>query len=318
MARQDTVKGDFSKTGNDRGKVTRILHVEDPEKLLAELRRVAHLAAPDFDWPAFHKVYKDVMALFSGDFPGFRSCNTPYHDLAHTLDVVLATARLLHGVSIEHHLIPLDSRYVLLCLIAALMHDTGYIQETHDTEGTGAKHTRIHVERSADFARTYLLNAGFSEADAEKCAAMILCTELSSCPSSIAFQDAETRVAGKILGTADLLGQMASRNYLEKLVLLYRELVEGEVDEFSSELDLLEKTKGFYEFIRNRMECHLDGLCTAMRSHFRERFALDRDLYAEYAEKNVRYLSDLLSKNGDAYRSELRRAGSVIGTKFTE
>jgi len=316
MAGQDTVKGDFSETGNGRGQVTRILHVEDPEKLLAELRRVAHLAAPDFDWPAFHKVYKDVVALFSGDFPGFRSCNTPYHDLAHTLDVVLATARLLHGVSIEHH--PLDARYALLCLVAALMHDTGYIQETGDTCGTGAKYTRIHVERSADFARKYLVENGFSEADAEKCAAMILCTELSSCPSSIAFTDAETRVAGKILATADLLGQMASRNYLEKLVLLYRELVEGEVDEFSSELDLLEKTTGFYDFIRHRMECHLDGLCTAMRSHFRERFQVDRDLYAEYAEKNIRYLSDLLSKNGDAYRSELRRAGSLTGTGFTE
>jgi len=36
-------------------------------------------------------------------------------------------------------------------LNAALFHDTGYIQEKSDDEGTGAKYTSIHVKRSIQF-----------------------------------------------------------------------------------------------------------------------------------------------------------------------
>ncbi len=291
------------------GMVTSILHVLDDGRFEEEVRAVALLAAPGLDWPRLKLVLSDVIALFSGRYPGFRACNTPYHDLSHTRDVALATARLLHGAVLARH--PIDARHVFLGIAAALMHDAGYIQEEGDTEGTGAKHTRRHVERSADFAAAYLLSQGYSPEDAEKCRAMIRCTELSTCLFDMPFPDPETALVGKILGTADLLGQMASRNYLEKLLLLYRELREGAIEDFSSELDLLQKTRGFYDFIQKRLATQCDGLCECMRLHFSARFGLDRDLYAEYAEKNINYLAELLSKNGDTYRRELRRAGIV-------
>jgi hypothetical protein len=39
---------------------------------------------------------------------------------------------------------------IALGLTPALLHGAGYIQEEHDTEGTGSKYTASHVKRSAN------------------------------------------------------------------------------------------------------------------------------------------------------------------------
>ncbi len=43
-------------------------------------------------------VFDDVVSLFQGRFPGYKACDTPYHNLRHTTDVFLGMARLVHGV----------------------------------------------------------------------------------------------------------------------------------------------------------------------------------------------------------------------------
>ncbi len=48
-----------------------------------------------------------------------------------------------------------------------------------------------------------------------------------------------------------------------------------------------------------------------MRYHFKARFDLDRDLYAEAVKKNMTYLSHILEKYMKAYRDHLRRGGIV-------
>ena len=47
-------------------------------------------------WLAFH----DFELLFEGRMPGYEGCDTVYHDIQHTLDMTLATARLLAGYEI--------------------------------------------------------------------------------------------------------------------------------------------------------------------------------------------------------------------------
>ena len=37
-------------------------------------------------------------------------------------------------------------------LLAILLHDTGYLKKRDDPQGTGAKYTASHVNRSMDFA----------------------------------------------------------------------------------------------------------------------------------------------------------------------
>ena len=49
-------------------------------------------------------------------------------------------ARLLHGGFVQGTV--LEERDAALGLIAALLHDTGYIQTREDDDGTGAKYTR--------------------------------------------------------------------------------------------------------------------------------------------------------------------------------
>jgi len=44
-------------------------------------------------WLAFY----DFERLFTGRFPGYKGCDTTYHDLQHTLDMTLAVARLIAG-----------------------------------------------------------------------------------------------------------------------------------------------------------------------------------------------------------------------------
>jgi hypothetical protein len=58
-------------------------------------------ASFDRIWLAFY----DFERLFTGRFPGYRGCDTTYHDVQHTLDMTLALARLVAGYerSAEQH-----------------------------------------------------------------------------------------------------------------------------------------------------------------------------------------------------------------------
>ena len=62
-----------------------------------------------------------------------------------------------------------------------------------------------------------------------KCSQMIQCTKLSLSPKDLVFDTEEVKLMGHILGTADIIAQMADRVYLERLPLLFDELKEGVV-----------------------------------------------------------------------------------------
>ena len=55
----------------------------------------------------------------------------------------------------------------------------------------------------------------------------------------------ENEILGKMLGTADLLGQMSDRTYLEKLPFLYLEFKHAGIDGVGTELDFFDSTPGF-------------------------------------------------------------------------
>jgi hypothetical protein len=113
------------------------------------------------------------------------------------------------------------------------------------------------------------------------------------------------------LGTADLLGQMADRTYLERLPFLYHEFKEGGVPGFADELDLLQKTPAFWEFTQKRLAGELGGLDRLMRDHFRVRWGIDQDMDRETVERNIAYLQFILVNHGDDYQRYLRRDGLI-------
>lgn len=137
------------------------------------------------------------------------------------------------------------------------------------------------------------------------------CTGLTAKVNEMDFSSEKMAVIGKMLGTADLLGQMADRLYLEKLLFLYREFVEGGVSQFTSEWDLLQKTIGFYEWTKQRFAGEFSGVDGYMIHHFRDRWGIDRDLYQESMQRNIDYLRNILAHHQEDFIQRLRRGNMI-------
>lgn len=151
----------------------------------------------------------------------------------------------------------MDQRHFELGLLGILLHDTGYLKVRGDQEGTGAKYTLIHVNRSCEFAARLLKERQFRDDEIASVQHMIRCTGVNVDLSTIPFASELTQVMGFCLGSADLLGQMAASDYVEKLPVLYGEFEESakfnsgqmaSVGMFASAAELISKTPGFWEF----------------------------------------------------------------------
>jgi len=270
------------------------------QNILNEITHIVSLMTNDFDHSILEQIYADLEKLFRGDFPGYRASNTQYHDLEHTNAVVLATARLIHGAFVEGHL--LSAKKISLGLIGAIFHDIGFIQTNSEINGSGAKYTVGHEERSIEFMKSYLAQKSFSEQDLEDCTHVIMSTILSLAIKEIPFRSQEIEMLGKIVGSADLLAQMADREYLEKLFMLFREFEEAGLPGYGSELELLKKTEDFYKYVAlQRLSEEFGGVSAFMRSHFKERWGFGRDLYQESIVTNIEYLKTIINTCNDSY-----------------
>ncbi len=282
-----------------------LLDIEDHDAVVEEIRIIASLVFPHFDYGPFDRAYGDIVRLFRGEYPGYRCSNVDYHDLSHTLSVTLAMTRLMHG-AIESGF-PLTEKEFDVGLICGLMHDTGYIQRSGDTEGTGAKYTLVHINRSIEYIVQYYRNDPLFQEELPFFDSILQCTGLNTKIGGIKFPNERIKCLGLMLGTADLLGQMADRHYLEKLLDLYYEFVEAGITAYSSQLDLLEKTRGFFQMTRKRFSDELGDVYLYSRYHFRKRWNIDEDLYMSSIEKNLNYLDYLVTHRRDEYRLHLRR-----------
>ncbi len=286
----------------------------DSQAVFEEIEHVAAMAAGVGDFSDARMIHEDVVALFEGRLPGYRACNTKYHNLEHTDSVALAAMRIMHGLSVRGR--AFTFRDAFLTISAAFMHDVGLIQTTDDREGTGAKHTIGHEERSVAFAARYFSGRGWPAGDVEDCADLIRCTNLQISPSSLTFSSDKILLLGQVVASADLLAQMADRTYLEKLLLLYKEFEEAGLPGFESELDLLQKTGDFYENVAlARLKDDLGGAGYAARDHFRVRWNIDRNLYMDAVENNISYLRQVLNECRDeqvCLLEHFKRGGIVL------
>jgi hypothetical protein len=289
-----------------------LVDMNDPRAVMAETRSIVAGFFPRFDFNRLDKVFEDVILLFSGKFPGYKACNTGYHDLKHTTDALLAMIRLIDGAVLSS--LELSYRNVNLALVATLLHDAGYIQESSDDTGTGAKYTMTHVERSAAFLKRYFAEHGYSRQEALDGESVIKCTGLGDGFRDIHFSSKQIELIGKMLGTADLLGQMADRIYLEKLSLLYNEFVEGKVGGYSDDLDLFRKTVDFYYQTRIRFRGQLGGVYKFARIHFKHRLRIDRDLYEDAIRDNIDHIKRILTAGPGSYSNFLRRCTGLSVT----
>lgn len=273
-----------------------------------EAKKIASMMIPEFDVAAVTRAFIDVLRLFDGNYPGYRACDTQYHDLKHTTDTFLAMARIIHGATVMGH--PTSEWNITLGLISALLHDTGYILADGE-EGPGARHTLIHIRRSIDFMDAYFAAMGLSTEDVDFCRNILRCTGLDVKIDTIRFASNENEILGKMLGTADLLGQMADRAYLEKLPFLYDEFKIAGVPGIGSRLDFFRNTPKFFDMTMDRFQNELGGVSHYMRPHFRVRWGIDEDLYMSAIKRTMAYLKEVLECPPDNCRTQLRRAGVI-------
>lgn len=256
----------------------------------------------DFDplWMAFY----DFERLFSGSYEDYFGCDTVYHDIQHTLDMTLAMARLLAGH--EKSVAPADRlghQRAIIGLIAALFHDAGYIRRRSETAiVNGAEFTGQHVTRSAEFLRSYLPRIGLSEY-VGIATRVVHFTGYEMSLDDIELDDPKDSMMGHLLGTGDLLAQMADRCYLEKCRdRLYAEFVLAGVAtthtdspqgiQYTSGIDLLRKTPGFFhQSARSRLEQKFNRAFRYM-----EIMCDGRNPYFEATEQNLAHLERVIAE----------------------
>lgn len=288
--------------------ISTLVNMESPQDVLSEAKRIVFMMYPQFNADPLDRSFFDVVKLFQGEYPGYQACDTQYHDLKHTTDTFLAMARIIHGAVIAGH--TFSEWEVALGLISALLHDTGYLL-THEEEGPGARYTLIHIRRSIAFMDNYFAARGFSKGDFHFCRNILNCTGLDVRINEIAFTSRENGILGKMLGTADLLGQMADRTYLEKLPFLYDESKIAGMPGISTELAFFRNTPGFFDMTKRRFRHELGGVNQYMRHHFRTCWGVDEDLYMSAIEDSIGYLKQILEYHPDTCRRHLRRAGVI-------
>ncbi|MGH8133980.1 MAG: HD domain-containing protein [Steroidobacteraceae bacterium] len=284
--------------------VTNSVQVSSPQAVFAAVAALYRPTWPDLSLDPLERAFEHFERLFAGDVPGYHGVDTVYHDRQHTLDITLALARLIVGYERQQ---PEDQRLggarAVVGLITGLFHDVGYLRRTDERESrNGAEFTRIHVSRGARFLEEYLPVLGYG-------AWVPVASEIIHFTGyEVPFAQIEARVpdprdirVGHLLGTADMIAQMADRCYLEKCRdRLYAEFVLGGVAlpfsggnrqvKYASGLDLLRQTPEFVEEVRSK---RLDrDFGSAYR--YLEILYGGGNPYMEAVERNIDYLRQVL------------------------
>lgn len=261
---------------------------------------------PGFNELAIRRGFVDIENAYYGRYPGLLECDTPYHDLRHALESAVLMARMLDGYQIARAVdtVCLNVDVGCLGLLLALYHDIGFLRRDTESHMQGAHLARVHEQRSVDFMQDYLAHSEFARY-AEK-SRLIHVTDLSRPVADVlAGLSAEFTLIARMLGTADLLGQIAGRNYLENCRdYLFQEFVTAGLDRVSSpngdvvvlyetSEELLRKTPIFYEHVvHNRLEIDFGKVYGYLTFHFG-----GDDPYTQGLQRNLAFLDELIASN---------------------
>lgn len=204
-----------------------------------------------------------------------------YHDLAHTISVVLAGLDILRGKQIRDGTVTSED-WMHIC-VALLCHDVGYVRgicrndapPTYVVDASGATislppgasdaaRTRHHVDRGKIFAREYL--ATFPDLDLDRITAAIEATRFPRADETLTM-DPEGEPS--LVRAADLIGQLGDPDYLRKANALFHEFVEAGIAAekgYASPVDLTTRYPTFYrQMIRPSPSTALDYLALTAR-----------------------------------------------------
>ena len=239
--------------------------------------------------------------LYRGNYSGYQGSDSAYHDLHHTCDATETTTRLLDG-HIKGGMEPLlTARDFELAIAAALLHDSGFIKQVGDNEGTGAKYTLIHVDRSADFAGLFLPPLGLTADEVRMVQNAIHFTGINLRKSRSKFRTPVEKYIGCVVGTADILSQMAAIDYPKHLPELYKEYVEAAaysglhgtgIGSYQSATGLMQSTRNFYEVdVKRMLNEEWNGVYKDLEHHFSD----GTNPYLSSIETNLERIDQLLA-----------------------
>jgi len=239
-------------------------------------------------------------------------------------------ARLMVGYE---KTVPAQQRFgaerAIMALVTSLFHDAGYIREFEDrAHRNGAEFTLYHVTRSARFLARFLPTIGM-ESWVPTSTRVVHFTGYEVALNQLNLPDPRDRKLGHLLGTADLIAQMADRCYLEKCRdRLYPEFVLGGLAaapdttgalqvRYSSGLDLLRQTP---RFVRETRVRRLEGEFEHAYRYLEVLFD-GKNPYLEAIERNLGFLDrvlrterwPLLRRNPPLFTSEDDHLGQVRG-----
>jgi hypothetical protein len=276
--------------------VTNRINTTDPQVVSNAVCRIYQDLYQEDNPHNLAQAFTDLARLYRGEYPGFHECDTDYHDIQHVLEVTLGMARLLDGCVRATHTGTITERLFRLGIITALYHDCGYIRHRKDTKHVnGAEYTTVHVSRGARFLEEYLPKIGMDDLT-EAATRTVHFTGYEIPVDKIKVAAPEFRLLGNLLGSSDILAQMADRCYLEKCYdRLYPEFVRGGIARkrhkdgseeivFASAADLIFKTPRFYQGATKRLRQDLGGCYTYVEEHFG-----GQNLYFDELEKNINH-----------------------------
>lgn len=279
--------------------VTGSIRTTDAAAVGREVVRLYRKSNPHASSAPLERAFGDLELMYSGRYPDYGPCDTEYHDIQHVLDVTLAMVRLMDGYeqSRRNGEEALGPSLFVAGVLAALFHDFGYLRKRNDRRHRyGAEYTLTHVSRSAAFLRRYMRKLGFSEELSRLAGTLQHFTGYERAAESIRVGDGLSRRMGQMLGTADIIAQMADRCYLEKCRdRLYPEFVLGalaaprkgqRLPVFASGDDLVAKTPLFYEGATRRLNAQLGRSYEYAARHFD-----GANPYLEGMRKNVSHAS---------------------------
>ena len=293
----------FSARRNDYD-VTNTVQVSSPSAVLSAVEALYKPTWPGLSLEPLREAFDHFEKLFAGNIPGYFGVDTVYHDRQHSLDISLALARLIVGYERqqERDEDKLGAERAVVGLIVGLFHDVGYLRRSDEAAYRhGAELTRIHVSRGAQFLAGYLPQLGF-ERWVPVATEIVHFTGYEVPMSQIRVTHPLDIKLGHLLGTADMIGQMADRCYLEKCRdRLYPEFVLGGMAlpiasnggrevKYASGLDLLRQTP---EFISETRTKRLDASFGSAYRYLEVLFG-GRNPYIEAIDRNIDYLRQIL------------------------
>jgi hypothetical protein len=282
-----------------------LVNMDSPEAVLEEVKYNFIQSYKIEEFRPVREAFENFQALYSGNYTGYKGFSNPYHDLKHSTDTFLALSRMVDGYNLENKKLPVDK--VVLGLIVSLFHDSGYIRKKKERSTAKISDTQ-YISRSTEFIKQYLKKNKYSEKDISVAVKMLECTSLDAEPSKIKFGGSAAKTIGYMVGTSDLVGQMSTRTYLEKLLSLFNELKEANIIKKKDVSEILKDKIDFYRIrIWERFDGDFDGVFAYHTVHFMKRYGVECNLYIDSIEKQVVYLEEIMENSPRSFEKKLKR-----------